>query len=65
MCSQHIYDREARIFVVREVTVSYAGAVDFRGGTTADLAIGREVEARGRLSEDGTRLVAERIDFKD
>jgi hypothetical protein len=58
-------DRIARTFVVREVTVSYAGDVDFGGGTAADLAVGREVEARGRLSEDGTRLAAEKIEFKD
>ena len=58
-------DRVAKTFVVREVTVSYEGSVDFHGGTAADLAVGREVEARGRLSEDGTRLAAERIDFKD
>lgn len=60
-----VLDREAKTFVVREVTVSYAGPVDFRGGGAADLAVGRQVEARGRLSEDGTRLVAQRIDFKD
>jgi len=58
-------DREAKTFVVREVTVSYAGEVDFRDGGADDLAVGRQVEARGRLSEDGTRLVAQRIDFED
>ena len=60
-----VIDRVARTFVVREVTVSYAGGVDFRGGTAADLAVGVKVEARGRLSADGTRLDAERIEFKD
>ena len=60
-----VIDRVAKTFVVREVTVSYAGAVDFRDGSAADLAIGRQVEVRGRLSEDGTRLVAQRIDFED
>ena len=58
-------DRTAKTFVVREVTVSYEGDVDFRGGSAADLAVGRGVEARGRLSNDGTRLAAERIEFKD
>ena len=51
--------------VVRNVSVAYGGNVDFRKGTAADLAIGRLVEARGRLSPDGTRLQAVRIDFRD
>ncbi|HEY5321687.1 MAG TPA: DUF5666 domain-containing protein [Caldimonas sp.] len=55
----------AKTFVVREVTVSYAGEVDFRDGTAADLAVGRKVEVRGKLSTDGTRLQAERIEFDD
>lgn len=57
-------DSTARTFVVRNVVVSYAGTVDFRDGTAADLAVGREVEARGALSADGTRLLATRIDFR-
>ena len=56
-------DTAAKTFVVRSVVVSYAGTVDFRGGTAADLAVGREVEARGMLSADGTRLQATRIDI--
>ena len=58
-------DTSARTFVVREVTVSYSGSVEFRNGTVADLAVGRKVEARGRLTADGTRLQAERIEFED
>ena len=58
-------DRTAKTFVVREVTVSYEGSVEFRGGTAADLAVGRGVEVKGRLSSDGTRVAAERIEFKD
>ena len=57
-------DTAAKTFVVRNVVVSYAGTVDFRGGTAADLAVGREVESRGMLSADGTRLQATRIDIK-
>lgn len=57
-------DAIAKTFVVRRVVVSYAGAVDFRDGAAGDLAVGREVEARGRLSADGTRLLATRIDFR-
>ena len=56
-------DTVGRNFVVRGVTVGYSGTVDFRNGTAADLAIGREVEARGTLSADGTRLQATRIDI--
>ena len=57
-------DASAKTFVVRNVVVSYAGTVDFRDGTAADLAVGRDVEARGTLSSDGTRLLATRIDFR-
>lgn len=57
-------DRVAQTFVLRGVTVSYAGTVEFNHGTALDLAIGKNVEARGRLSADGTHLVAVRIDFK-
>ena len=57
-------DTTAKLFVVRDVTVSYAGSVDFRDGTAADLATGKQVEARGKLSADGTKLIATRIDFR-
>ncbi len=56
-------DPVAKTFVVRDVTVSYAGEVDFRDGTAADLAVGRKVEVRGTLTAEGTRLQAVRIDF--
>ena len=58
-----LLDSVGRSFVVRGVTVSYSGTVDFRNGTAVDLAVGREVEARGTLSPDGTRLQATRIDI--
>jgi hypothetical protein len=57
-------DSGAKTFVVRSVTVSYAGPVDFRNGSAATLAVGSDVEARGMLSSDGTRLQATRIDFR-
>ena len=57
-------DTTAKLFVVRDVTVSYAGTVDFRDGSAADLAIGKQVEARGKLTVDGTKLMATRIDFR-
>ena len=58
-------DPVGKTFVVRDVTVSYSGSVDFRNGTAADLAVGRKVDARGALSADGTRLQAQRIKFDD
>lgn len=58
-------DTVGKTFVVREVTVSYSGSVDFRNGTAADLAVGRKVEVRGALTADGTRVQAERIEFED
>ena len=52
-------------FVLRGVTVVYAvPATDFRNGTTANLVKDANVEARGVLSADGTRLLAARITFK-
>ena len=58
-------DPFGKTFVVRDVTVSYSGSVDFRNGTAVDLAVGKKVEARGALSADGTRLQAQRIKFDD
>jgi hypothetical protein len=57
-------DTAGKTFVVRNVVVSYSGSVDFRDGTVANLALGIQVEARGMLSVDGTRLQATRIDFR-
>ncbi|MDH5541071.1 MAG: DUF5666 domain-containing protein [Rhizobacter sp.] len=52
-------------FVLRGVTVVYSlTTTEFRDGTIADLQIARDVEARGMLSADGTRLVATRIRFR-
>jgi hypothetical protein len=49
--------------VVHGVTVSYAGAVDFVGGTAMDLQLGAKVEIHGSLAADGTTLNATRIKF--
>jgi len=58
-------DSAAQTFVLRTVTVSYAGdGVEFRDGSVADLAAGKQVEVHGVLSEDRTRLQAQRIEFK-
>jgi len=37
--------------------------VDFRDGTIADLAVGRDVKIKGTLLADGTGLQAVRIKF--
>ena len=57
-------DTTALTFVVRGVTVSYAGSVDFHDGTAATLANGLFVEVRGGFSADGTVVDATRIDLK-
>jgi Domain of unknown function (DUF5666) len=57
-------DTSALRFTLRGVSVDYSGPVDYRDGTQADLRALASVEVRGRLSIDGTRLVATRIEFK-
>lgn len=60
-------DRTARTFVLRGVTVDYSGPlgpVDYREGNEATLDVTVSVRVRGRLSIDGTRLVATRIEFR-
>ncbi|MBL8346541.1 MAG: hypothetical protein JNN03_13950 [Rubrivivax sp.] len=54
-------DTTALTFVVRGVTVSYAGTPRFEGGTVADLALNRRVAVKGTLSADRTRLQATSI----
>ncbi len=57
-------DTVALQFTLRGVTVDYSGPVEYRDGTQADLRALASVEVRGRLSSDGTRLVATRITFR-
>jgi hypothetical protein len=57
-------DTTALTFVVRGVTVSYAGSVTFSNGTAATLANGLFVEVHGGFSADGTVVDATRIDLK-
>lgn len=57
-------DTTALRFTLRGVSVDYSGPVDYRNGTQADLRLLASVEVEGRLSSDGTRLVATRIEFK-
>ena len=58
-------DTTAKTFVLRGVTVSFAGTVDFRNGAVTDLANGKNVEVKGLRSADGTTLTATRISFEN
>ena len=58
-------DTAARTFTLRGLTVDYGGAgVEFKDGTAAALANGVQVEVKGGLSADGTRVVATRVEFE-
>jgi len=57
-------DTVAHTFGMRgPTTVDYTSA-EFHDGTAADLATGRQVEVKGALSADGTRVIASRIEFR-
>jgi hypothetical protein len=58
-------DTTAKTFLLRGVTVNYAGSVEFRKGTIADLANGKQVEVKGTRAADGTTLIATRISFEN
>ena len=53
-----------RTFVLRGVAVIYTANTEFQDGNAANLTVGRQVEARGVLSADGTKLLATRIRFR-
>ena len=57
-------DAASQTFVLRGLTVGYAGSVSYSGGSAATLANGVRVEVKGQLSSDGTRLGATRIAFE-
>ena len=57
-------DTARKTFALRGVTVWYGGQVQFRDGSEATLANGRQVEVKGVLGSDRTRLEARRIEFK-
>jgi Domain of unknown function (DUF5666) len=58
-------DTAQKRFVVRGVTVDYSGDVRYEDGSEAELAVGQKVEVQGVLSADGTRVLAEEIQFDD
>lgn len=57
-------DTQARIFVVRGVTVHYSATTEFKDGVEARLANGGQVEVKGSLGTDGTTVEASRIEFE-
>jgi hypothetical protein len=56
-------DTTAKTFTLRGIVVSYGGTVEFKDGTVANLLEGAQLEVKGTLSSDGTKLDATRIDF--
>jgi Domain of unknown function (DUF5666) len=59
-------DAAAKTFALRGVTVDFSGTgIEYKKGTAANLVNGRNVEVKGILSADGTRLTAVRINFED
>ena len=58
-------DATAKTFLVRGVTVSYAGTVKYEKGSPADLRNGKKVEVKGRLAPNSAMVIATRIEFDD
>jgi hypothetical protein len=55
-------DTTAKTFVLRGVTIGYAGPVTYKDGASeAQLANGARVQVKGQLSADGTRVEATEI----
>lgn len=60
------HDPVAKTFVLRGLTVSYAGPVEYRDGASeASVVNGARLEVKGVLSADGTQLRATRIAVED
>ena len=58
-------DATAQTFVLRGVTVSYAGGtVVFEGGTAAQIVTNARVEVHGELADDGVTVNAKSIKFE-
>lgn len=57
-------DHEAMTFVLREQVVDYSDA-EFQNGSADDLDVDVKVKVHGRLSEDGTVVVASEVEIED
>jgi Domain of unknown function (DUF5666) len=55
----------SKTFVLRGLTVIYAGNVDFQRGTATNLVNGAKVEVKGIAAANGTMVVAKKIKFED
>lgn len=58
-------DTTAKTFMLRGLTVSYAGSVGFERGSASNLVNGVAVEVKGQSSGGGTTVQATRIKFED
>lgn len=59
-------DTVGRTFALvgRQELVSFAGSsIEYEGGDVSSISVGRRVKVEGRLSTDGTRVVARKIEF--
>ena len=57
-------DTTAQTFVVRGTTVFYGGnGVQFSGGASTELAVGRAIKVRGVVAGQSSRVTARRISF--
>jgi hypothetical protein len=57
-------DTAARTFLLRGVTVSYAGTVTYTGGTEAGLMAGARVAVRGTVGSTRSSLAAVTVRFE-
>ena len=55
----------SKTFVLRGLTVSYAGNVRFEHGSIIKLVNGAKVEVKGRTAPGGTMVQAQKIEFED
>jgi hypothetical protein len=58
-------DAAAQRFVVKGVTVAWDAATRFDSSSATDIAVGREVEAKGRIMADGVTVLASTIHVED
>ena len=56
-------DTTSQTLTVRGIHVSYAAAVQFAGGTIAQLAVGQNIAVVGTLATDRTSVNAVTISF--
>ncbi len=56
---------DSKTFVLRGLTVSYAGNVKYEHGSIANLVNGAKVEVKGQAASSGTTVQAQKIEFGD